>query len=474
MMSEEGIFIMREGSHKLLAVRQKTIGRIVGSVLAAALVLLGGCDNKKDAAGAQPKGVVRIAIGSEEQFQHEYADYFAAKFPQLEVQIVPTGDIYGTGKDPLKEYIKIIDEQKPDLLFTNTFDYAKLAADGKLYDLSPLVAKDRFDLDNLLPASVDFLRIKGQGKLYGLAPSFSSSVLFYNKDLFDKHHVPYPSDRMTWEDLIRLAQRFPAEGGKEERVYGFHMGYMKSPLNLIFYIGQAEGLATVDAMGKKLMVDTDAWKRIYRLVIDGYKTGLFQWTYAPDKQRYEKEDVEREDVFSTGRAAMTINNIGQINGLKQRGASFAWDMTGVPSDHPGRSGNPNFYLYPIYSINARAENVSNAWEIVKYFNGAEAAKIESKTSMELPVRKAFAKEVDGHSLDAFYKVTYDETVQSGYNEAIPRSFTEAYDKLSLEIMDAMLKGGLSVEDGLKRLQEQGQRALDEAHVMEKVNGSSKQ
>ncbi|WP_239631563.1 extracellular solute-binding protein [Paenibacillus sp. H1-7] len=465
---------MKEGCRKRSSIRSTAIGKIAACAAAAALVLLGGCENREETAGAQPKGVIRIAYGSEEQFQYAYADYFAAKFPQLEVQIVPTEDIYGAGKDPVKEYMKIIDEQKPDLLFTNTFDYGKLAAEGKLYDLSPLIAKDRFDLDNLLPASLDFLRIKGQGKLYGLAPSFSSSVLFYNKDLFDKHHVPYPTDHMTWEDLIRLAQRFPSEGGKEDRVYGFHMGYMKSPMDLINYIGQAEGLAIVDSTGKKLMADTDAWKRTYRLVIDGYKTGLFQWTYAPDKQRYEKEDVEREDVFSTGRAAMTINNIGQFNGLKQRGASFTWDMTNVPSDAPGRSGNPNFYLYPIYSINARAENVLNAWEVVKYFNGAEAAKIEAKTSVELPVRKAFAREVDGHSLDAFYRVTYDETVQSGYNEAIPRSFAEAFDKASQDIMQEMLKGGLPVEEGLKRLQEQGQQALDAAHVAEQVKGEKKQ
>jgi len=451
---------------------RKAINALTVSMIAAGL-LLAGCE-KEEAAGAKPKGVIRIAMSGEQQFQYDYADYFAAKFPELEVQIVPTMDIYGEGKDSLKEYMKIVDEQKPDLLLTNTFDYEKLVKAGKLYDLSPLISKDHFDLDNLLPASTDYLRIKGDGKLYGLAPTFSSSVLFYNKDLFDKYKVPYPSERMTWEDLVRLAQRFPTDGKKEERAYGFHMGYMKSPLDLISYIGDAEGLSSVDATGKKLVIDTDAWKKIYQVIIDGYKTGHLQWTFVPaDKRRFEKEDVEREDLFTAGRAAMTIGNLGQVSSLSRSGAAFKWEMTNVPTNNPGKSRNPNFYVYPIYAINARADNVDNAWKVLKYFNGPEAAKIEAKTSMELPVRKAFAKEVDGHSLDMFYNVSYEESVESGFNEAIPKGFGEAYNKVSLDIMDAMLKGSLSVEAGLKRLQEEGQRVLDEANVAAQVKGEQK-
>ncbi|MFD0675940.1 MULTISPECIES: ABC transporter substrate-binding protein [unclassified Paenibacillus] len=435
---------------------------VSAAVLTAVVMLSSGCDQKPQQASS-PKGVLKIAFGSEESFQHMYADYFIAKFPELEVQIIPTQDIYGQGKDPLKEYMKLVDEQRPDLLFTNSFDYDKLASTGRLYDLSPLVAKDHFDIENLLPAAVDYLKIKGQGKLYGLAPSFSSSVMFYNKDLFDRYQIPYPTDRMTWEDMFRLAARFPADGSKAERIYGFHMGYMKSPQDFADYIGQTQGLSLVDAEGKKLLINTEAWKRIYTMVIEGYKSGMLQWTYSPeDKTRFDKEDVEAEDLFSAGRSAMTISNIGQISGLKQRGATFAWSMTSTPSADPNHKRSPNFYLYPIFSINAQAENVTNAWEVVKFFNSAEAARIEAKTSVELPVRKAFAKEMDGHSLEPFYQISYDETTQASYNESIPRSFGEAYRKVSLQQVSAMMKGEVSVDKGLQQLQEQGQLALDEA------------
>ncbi|WP_282937714.1 extracellular solute-binding protein [Paenibacillus sp. RC67] len=432
---------------------------------ASLLLLLNGCEKSEEAAAPQPKGSLRIAMSSEDYFQYEYADYFTAKFPDLDVKIVSTQNLFGANY--MKDYLKLIEEQKPDLLITGSFEYDKLIQEGKLYDLSPLITKDKFDLPNLLPAAVDYLQMKGQGKLYGLSPSFSSSVLFYNKDVFDKLHVAYPKDQMTWEEMIRLAQRFQGEGGKDERIYGFHMGYMKSPLDLVSYIGQAEGLAIMDSTGQKLMLDSDSWKKIYRLVIDGYQSGVLQWTYTPDKRRYDKEDVEREDLFGAGRAAMTIGNIGQINSLKQRGATFAWDMVGAPSSNPGHSSNPNFYINPIYSINAQAENVASAWEVVKYFNGREAAKIASKTSMDLPVRKEFAKDIDGHSMEPFYNVKYNETVQSGYNDTIPLSFTEQLQVIMEKQMEAML-GGVSVEAVLKQMQEQGQQALDKAHAEEKA------
>ncbi|SFM05950.1 extracellular solute-binding protein [Paenibacillus sp. 1_12] len=433
--------------------------------IAVFVLVLSGCDKQEEAA-ASPKGVLRIAIGNKTTFDYMYADYFAAKFPELDVQIIPTEGTYGPGKKPLQELTKLIDEEKPDLLFTSSFDYEKLASQGKLYNLSGLIEKDRFDLNNLLPAAVDYLRIKGQGNIYGLAPKFTNSVLFYNKELFDRNHIPYPKERMTWEDLFRLAGRFPAEGGKGERVYGFHMGYMSSPQDLADYIGQAEGLGMMDAEGKKLQMQTDSWKRIYQLVVEGYRSGVLQWKYSPGKTRYDKEDVEAEDLFSAGRTAMTISNEGQLNALRQRGATFEWAMVETPSADPGHTRNPNFYLSPIYSINAQADNVMNAWKVVKYFNGAEAARIEAKTSNDLPVRKAFAQEMDGHSMEPFYPGKYEETAQSSYNENVPSTFIDQYRSVAKQQVDAMLNGEVTVEQGLQRIQEQGQQALDAAYAAE--------
>ncbi|MDG0873339.1 extracellular solute-binding protein [Paenibacillus thiaminolyticus] len=48
--------------------------------------------------------------------------------------------------------------------------------------------------------------------MYGLSPTFVSSAVYYNKDLFEQYGVTPPQDKMTWEQLLDLAARFPVEG----------------------------------------------------------------------------------------------------------------------------------------------------------------------------------------------------------------------------------------------------------------------
>lgn len=59
-----------------------------------------------------------------------------------------------------------------------------------------------------------------------MAPSISTRALFYNKDLFDRYGVPYPTNAMTWDDVLALAKRFPTKGEGEGRIYGFGSGVM--------------------------------------------------------------------------------------------------------------------------------------------------------------------------------------------------------------------------------------------------------
>ena len=44
------------------------------------------------------------------------------------------------------------------------------------------------------------------GKLYFFPTSWNSVVVFYNKDLFDRAGVPYPSANWTWDDFLKAAK----------------------------------------------------------------------------------------------------------------------------------------------------------------------------------------------------------------------------------------------------------------------------
>src|SRR5690606_23647078 len=99
--------------------------------------------------------------------------------------------------------------------------YAQLVEEGGVMELETMIKKDGFDTDGMHPAVIELLKEQGGGQLYGLAPTFSSSALFYNADLFEEHGIEPPSDRMSWQDVMQLAARFPTGGSEEERIYGF-------------------------------------------------------------------------------------------------------------------------------------------------------------------------------------------------------------------------------------------------------------
>lgn len=51
----------------------------------------------------------------------------------------------------------------------------------------------------------------GKNQLYGLPIEISLTAMFYNKDIFDKLGKDYPTDNMTWDEVIDLARELTVE-----------------------------------------------------------------------------------------------------------------------------------------------------------------------------------------------------------------------------------------------------------------------
>jgi ABC-type glycerol-3-phosphate transport system substrate-binding protein len=146
-------------------------------------------------------------------------------YPNIELEVVSTAPIgremQANGTTYEEEYIKHIEKNKPDVLIVSRRDlFDKLAEEGKLYNLEAIIEQEKFDLDGYLLGFVDLLRERGGGSLYGLAPYFSTSVIFYNADLFREHHIELPRNRMSWKELIELASRFAEYGSEDDPIYG--------------------------------------------------------------------------------------------------------------------------------------------------------------------------------------------------------------------------------------------------------------
>ncbi|MBD0382385.1 ABC transporter substrate-binding protein [Paenibacillus sedimenti] len=422
--------------------------------------------------GKDEKATIKVLYYDKHSFYQQYGNLFMAKNPNIDVEVVSNQGIYGAGKDPEQALEKLIDEEKPDVLLVNGIEQLeKFVQKGRLYALDDAIKQDKFDVENLLPATLETIRTKGDGKLYGLSPNFYSQALFYNKDLFEQYGIEFPKNKMSWEDVINLAKRFPIDGQGDQRIYGFSAySYMRDGVGYQYMssIGSTMGLSFFEPEQMKLTIQTDAWKNVLQLTVDTLKSGAF---YVPKNQNDESnvprmyEDHLKQNMFVMGKVAMTIDGNYMMQNLQEAKDRLKdvkpvnWDIVTVPVDPQNPDYSNNVSISNVFGIHAQSPNIRAAWEFVKYINSDEFARVMSKSSDNLLTRTTYAKERDGHNLEPFYLLKPNpNSIYKGY-EKLPGNFYQPFSMLANQEIQAVMDGKKSADDALKTIQEKGQEQL---------------
>jgi multiple sugar transport system substrate-binding protein len=445
-------------------------------------------------------GSLKVAYTNEDNFYMQYGNAYNAMFPNVAVEVISTESIWNAD-DPAAELKKLVEEQKPDVISLTEDQYQILAAEGYLYDLDTVIKQDQFDVDKVMPGVIDLLKTKGGGKLYGLSPNFSSQALYYNKDMFDKHKVPYPTDQMSWEELLQLAERFPTEGTGDEQTYGLVVSG-STPFDLVETMGTAKGLTYVDYDSGKLSMNTDEWKSIIETVTNSYKSGKVLIPRASDtgggglsimrKAGGNAVSINMSTMnFAAGKAAMTIDqsflmnmlemsqrmgrNVkggkgGAVSATRETGKGdkmleiqeINWDLVTIPVDPTNPDVTGGLSLDTIWSINAASENLGPAWELVKYVNGDQLAKTTSKSSPQLTSRTDYISSEE-HNLKAFTGLSPNPIT---FAQKFPSEFKSEFAALASEEMKQIISSSKTVADALQVIQTKGQDLLTQKKLAE--------
>ena len=331
--------------------------------------------------------------------------------------------------------------------------------------------RDGLDAEGFIPGLIDLMRHLGAGDLYGLTPHFSSQAVFWNKDLFNRFHVDYPTDRMSWEELFGLAARFPNEGPDGKRVYGLDLGTANLH-EIASDIGIARGLRVVNPSDGRMAVDSEAWVRVYEMALEAVRSGALYREEDEPEEDGEPGSFDSRDPFITGKAAMTIRWDDFLNDLRQAaadpdGAVRNWDIV----SHPVDPANPEYshaaQYGDIFAINEASVNRDAAWNVIRYIHGDDFARAVSKIrGWGFPVRKAYIRDDEGRNLAAFY--TLKPAVKRFYAEFdhLPAPFFMDFHNIGTEVMQAVTEDRMSVREALADLRVRLQAALDEAKAAE--------
>ncbi|WP_172195929.1 ABC transporter substrate-binding protein [Saccharibacillus qingshengii] len=371
---------------------------------------------------------------------------FNEQFPGVKIQ-----SVYWDGKSSLSG---LIAKQSPDVVMLDKAEYKQLAKGTTFTDLGSLIQRDQYDTATIYPGLVDAL--KSDGKLYGLSPFFSTQSIFYNIDLFKKYGVPLPQDGMSWEEILKLAAKFPTKGSANTRVWGLDYP-LDSYAYLLNNVSTSEGLARHDAARSKAAMNTAAWKKAYAMTVNAIKSGTIE---GSNENGYDKNS------FLMGRSAMWVdfsstNALRDLTADKSALAKYKPFKVGIaagPSDSKNPKITRNVTLPAILTIPAASTHKDLAWDFIKFYNSEEYAESKSdKLGDYAPSRMDHGREYDGYSTEAFYKLKPNLDLPD--ESASGMLFNVQYAKIVNSEVKQALGGKKSLDQSLLAIHTQVQKLL---------------
>jgi len=179
---------------------------------------------------------------------------FEKKYTHVKVKYtsVPPGE-YGQKLTTL-----VSSGKAPDVFYVGGSEFYRFAESGILMNLqAQLDQTELFNPDNVWKQALDRYRYDGSavgtGDIYGLPKDVGPWAFVYNKDLFDKAGIAYPSAKAgewTWDDMLEAAKNITADndGDGKTDVFGVGAYNLESAVwgNGGDFLDAATGTVTID------------------------------------------------------------------------------------------------------------------------------------------------------------------------------------------------------------------------------------
>lgn len=406
--------------------------------------LLAGCgENKSNADGntqstqQTKKSKITLAYWdytTTRAYMQEQVKTFMDKNPDIEVDVQDM-----TGKDyPDKLAIMLAGGENVDVYgIKNGGDFNGYVGKKQLKELDQYIQKDSYDTKNY--GGVEE-QLKSDGKTYALPVGSDFWITFFNKNLFDKAKVSYPTNDMTWDDYREMAKKLTSGSGGD-KVYGTYFHTWSSPIH---------GIVTPANLGSLESGDYAYLKQAYQLVYDMQNVDKSAMTFAEAKT----SNAAYLAMFESGKNATVTMGSWMIASLinDKKAGKFDFDWGIVKAPHlPGVPAGSTIGNVTGIGINSNTKQADNAWAFVKFLAGEEAAKITAKNG-QFPAYKneqilSTISNIDGFPKDGAEALktakVYPDTPLGAKGSAIAKIIDEQ--------TSVIMTGAKSIDAGLEEL-----------------------
>ncbi|WAA08920.1 ABC transporter substrate-binding protein [Fervidibacillus albus] len=301
------------------------------------------------------------AMPNYEEELNEMVVAFEKENPDIKVnvELAPYDDYF------TKLQTRIAGNNPPDVFELNYENFVQYASRGTLADLTKYIEEDEsFDPSQLNEQA--FKAYQYEGKQFGMVESFSNVVLFYNKDLFDKAGLDYPTADWTWEDELEAAKKL---SDPENHIWGT---YAPVTMNEYYKVAAQNGGMIFDKNGN-VSINSPENVEALKYMID--KVITYKVSPSPEDLSGQSDG----DLFKNGQIAMLHTGIWMFDAFKD--APFEWDI----QLEPGNTQKAHHFFANGLAVSTDSEHKEAAYKFASFMSASEeAAKIRIESSWELP------------------------------------------------------------------------------------------
>ena len=314
----------------------------------------------------------------------------------------------------------------PDVFWMHINEAQKYMEAEMLLNLNDYIeADDAIDLENYYEGIVNIYR--NNDVQYALPKDHDTIALLYNKALFDKYGVDYPTDEWSWDDYCAAAEAI-TEAGKEDGVYGTAMNTNDGQDGWYNFIYDFGGKLISDDGKTSGMDDENTIKGMTYLA-----DNLFPSMPAQDLMAVTDPDV----MFLSGIIGMMLQGSWMVNTFytAENAADYAWaeipyyDANGNGSCDEGE--RCSLYNGLGWAAAYNTDDPQAAYDLISAFCSEEGQLKQSELGVTMAAYKgasdAFADAFEGMDISSFLKVEENGTLiqhpASRYTTAWEGGFT---------------------------------------------------
>jgi multiple sugar transport system permease protein len=319
--------------------------------------------------------VLRWVVNSQERdqiFAQAARERFEQLHPGIRLQLIKQNE----GR---KEETMIAGGDAPDIINFGMDRVHYYVTAGVLRDLRPFMTPEEVaDTADFFPVAMQPFRQNGH--VYGLPWGYVPFILFYNKNLFDKHKIPYPSDRWSWDDYERAAKAMTVDIDGDGVNDQFGASFAQWQDGYYCWIYQNGG-SVLNADRSRATFDDPRVVAAVEFLRKLTRDDRVMPTEA------NKPKAAGVGLFEAGRLAMN-GPTGSFYIPTYRGyEKVDWDIASVPA---GPSGKGTMVAPSAFGVSSQSRHPREAWALVRFLGSVEGQQILAASGLFVPCRRSVA------------------------------------------------------------------------------------